>query len=112
RASDPRSAPVRGRDIQLEGLLVYLRPGGALDFGGIAKGWAVDLAVTKASVLPWALIDAGGDLRVGGRPPRPPSIGVAAPLDASKEILQLRLDGGALATSSTVGRSWGDGITM
>jgi thiamine biosynthesis lipoprotein len=110
RVRRPPSASVRWRDIQLEGLHVYLPPGGALDFGGIAKGWAVDLAVSKASVLPWALIDAGGDLRVGGRPPRPLSIGVADPLDASKEILQLSLDGGALATSSTVGRSWGDGL--
>jgi FAD:protein FMN transferase len=99
RARRPPSPSVRWRDIELDGPLVYLPPGGALDFGGIAKGWAVDLAVGEASTLPWALVDAGGDLRVLGQPPGPLTIGVADPLDSSTEILQLRLDSGALATS-------------
>jgi thiamine biosynthesis lipoprotein len=109
-ATVPRPRP-RGRwsDVELDGRLLFLPEGAALDFGGFAKGWAVDLAATKAASLPWALIDAGGDLRVVGRPRQPIPIGVAEPSDAGVEVLQIGLDGGALATSSVVGRSWGPG---
>jgi thiamine biosynthesis lipoprotein len=106
----PPRRPVRWHDVQLDGVLLYLPPGCALDFGGVAKGWAVDLAVGASAELPWAVVDAGGDLRVVGRPPQPVPIGVADPHDPSTEILQLGLESGALATSSTVGRTWGNGL--
>jgi thiamine biosynthesis lipoprotein len=62
-------------------------------------------------LLPWALVDAGGDLRIVGRSPRGGlSIGVEDPLDSGKEILRLRMERGALATSSVTMRSWGPGI--
>ena len=82
----------------------------ALDFGGIAKGWAADLAAHSIGSLPWALIDAGGDLRIAGQPEEPVPIGVADPADPSIEILQLGVEAGALATSSVVGRRWGVGL--
>ncbi len=106
----PPGRPVRWRDVQLDGLLLHVPSGGALDFGGLAKGWAADLAAGAAAALPWAVVDAGGDLRVAGRPPRPIPIGVADPHDPSVELLQLGLQDGALATSSIAGRSWGDGM--
>jgi FAD:protein FMN transferase len=105
----PPREPIRWRDVRLDGLLLFLPSGGALDFGGVAKGWAVDLAAGASAALRWAVIDAGGDLRVVGRPERPVPIGVAHPQDSSIEILQLGLQNGALATSSIIGRSWGDG---
>ena len=91
---------------------VRLPPDVALDFGGIAKGWTVDKAARRVKrLLPWALVDAGGDLRIVGRPPRGGlQIGVEDPLDSSDEILRLRMERGALATSSVTTRSWGPGI--
>jgi thiamine biosynthesis lipoprotein len=46
-------------------------PGMRLDFGGIGKGWAADkaLQVLKEHGVTRALIDAGGDLRLGQAPP-------------------------------------------
>jgi thiamine biosynthesis lipoprotein len=48
-----------------------VRPGMRLDLGGIAKGYAVDeaMAVLQAHGLPRALVDGGGDLRLGDPPP-------------------------------------------
>lgn len=47
------------------------RPGLQLDVGGIAKGYAVDAAfeVLEAHGYRSALVDGGGDLRVGSAPP-------------------------------------------
>lgn len=47
------------------------KPGMRLDLGGIAKGFAADeaLAVLQSFGLNQALVDAGGDLRLGAAPP-------------------------------------------
>ena len=67
----PRPLPRRSRwtDVELIGRTLRLHRGARLDFGGVAKGWAVDLATRLAWSLEWCLISAGGDLRVTGRPP-------------------------------------------
>jgi len=102
--------PHRWRQVELDERMLYLREGAALDFGGIAKGWAVDQALARTTGLPWALIDAGGDMALGGLPPAALQIGVADPNDPASELARLALDAGALATSSVVGRSWGPGL--
>ena len=51
---------------------IYLpKPGMLLDFGGIAKGYAVDKAieVLKAKGITSALLNAGGDVRIIGNKP-------------------------------------------
>lgn len=106
----PPAPSARWRDVVLEERSLFLPQGAALDFGGIAKGWAADLAAHSIGSLPWTLIDAGGDLRIVGQPAEPVPIGVADPADPSIEILQLGVEGGALATSSVVGRRWGVGL--
>lgn len=58
------------RDIHIDG--VQLRsdnPAVQLDFGGIAKGYAVDLAIARLRELgiTSAIVNAGGDLRAMGR---------------------------------------------
>jgi thiamine biosynthesis lipoprotein len=99
----------RWRDIRLEGCELYLPAGAALDFGGIVKGWTVDRCAKRvAKLVPWALLDAGGDLRLIGSPPGGGlDIGVEDPDDPASEILRLRLREGALATSSVQVRAWG-----
>ncbi len=48
-----------------------LKTGTRLDFGGVAKGYAVDeaLKVLKKRAVPIALVDGGGDIAVGNPPP-------------------------------------------
>ena len=76
--------------------------GTRLDLGGIAKGYALDEAITvlKKHGLPRALVSAGGDIVVADAPPgkagwRVALIGLEE--DAKPEIL--RLANGAVATS-------------
>ena len=73
----------------------------ALDFGGIAKGFAVDRAIAtlRAAGVRRASVNAGGDLGVMGGEPRP--IHVRDP--ANQNLLRLAglLANGAVATSST-----------
>jgi thiamine biosynthesis lipoprotein len=62
-------------------------------------------------LVPWALVDAGGDLRLIGTPPRPGvQIAVEDPDDPRDEVLRLSMDRGAVATSSVTRRAWGPGL--
>ena len=79
------------------------RPGMQLDFGGIAKGYAVDRAVEvlRQDGIRHGMVNAGGDLRLLGPHPDgdPWVVGVQHPLTPSRLLLALSLDGGAVATS-------------
>jgi thiamine biosynthesis lipoprotein len=108
---EPPPAGGRWREIEVEERMVKLPEEVRLDFGGVAKGWAVDRATEVAVGLPWAVVNAGGDLRVTGTPPNPGvEVGVDDPADPSRHILQLWLEKGALATSSVLSRTWGPGL--
>lgn len=99
------------RDIEIDGDRIRLPEGAELDFGGIAKGWTVDAAMRVVSDLGWAIVDAGGDLRISGHPPVDGlEVGVEDPEEPGTEILRLRLPQGALATTSVRVRSWGAGV--
>ncbi len=87
---------------------VLLPAGASLDFGGIAKGMAVDAAVAQ---LAWqgispVLVNAGGDLAVGGAP-QPGFWPVALP--GREPPATIALSGGALATSGVGQRRWRQG---
>ena len=98
------------REVELDGTRLRLPEGASLDFGGIAKGWTVDLVAPWLTRLPWAIVDAGGDLRLVGDPPDGwVEIGVEDPEDPGAEALRLRLASGALATTSVTVRAWGQG---
>ncbi|MGQ9505214.1 MAG: FAD:protein FMN transferase [Thermogutta sp.] len=61
-----------------------LRPGMRLDFGAVAKGYAIDaaLAVMQAQGVTSALVDLGGDIGLGDPPPDRPTWNVGvAPLE-------------------------------
>jgi thiamine biosynthesis lipoprotein len=76
-------------------------PGLRLDLGGSGKGHVADrVAEIVGSAREW-LVDAGGDLRVGGER----EVRLAHPLRAEPAAV-LRLADGAIATSSVVRRSW------
>ncbi|MCC6830372.1 MAG: FAD:protein FMN transferase [Thermoleophilia bacterium] len=86
--------------------LLRLPPGMHLDLGGIAKGMAVDAAVTlmRRLEVPGGVVSAGGDLAVWGLPPRGRSWGID--VDAPVRTARVPLRRGALATSGTQRRRW------
>lgn len=88
-----------------------------LDLGGIAKGWAADVAlVTWLDHYPGALVNVGGDLRASGgpQPGEAWSVGMRAPraeagrVDSSAPewAASIRMSRGALATSGAARRWW------
>jgi thiamine biosynthesis lipoprotein len=90
--------------------MVRVPVGGALDLGGIAKGMAADAAVAelREAGVPYALVNAGGDLATHGLPPE--SDGWAVGIDnVDLGGGAALLAGGALATSSTLRRRWSRG---
>lgn len=101
------------RDIRLgnDGTVRFARPL-LIDLGGIAKGYAVDLAIAslRRAGVPQACVNAGGDLRFYGREPR--RIGVRDPVDPGQVRLLPPLLQGAVATSCVAdtrrrhGRGW------
>jgi thiamine biosynthesis lipoprotein len=70
------------------------------DLGGIAKGYAVDLAIAALELhgVTSACVNAGGDLRVIGPSAWPVSI--RAPGDPAAIAVRLELRNAALATSA------------
>jgi thiamine biosynthesis lipoprotein len=102
----------RWREIALVGTTLALPAGVGLDLGGVAKGWTADVAGAAAldAGLPWAIVNAGGDLRIVGDAPRDLEVSVDDPLADGASVGRLRLDAGALATSSVTRRAWGRGL--
>ena len=88
-----------------------LPAGAGLDFGGIAKGMAVDAALDqlRARNLTPALVNAGGDLAVAGQPPDQPDWPIAVPGRDRHWTIPLRH--GAVATSTVTRRNWRQGDT-
>jgi thiamine biosynthesis lipoprotein len=84
---------------------VQLPVGYRVDLGGIVKGMAVDAALAElvADGVPYAAVNAGGDLAVAGLPPGAESWSIA--IDAPTEIV-VALRQGAMATSSVLRRRW------
>ena len=86
---------------------VSLPRGTQIDLGGIAKGLYVDVL---AGIRGWdgGVVSAGGDLRVWGTPPTGKCwiVGVEDPNNPDRDIAQLHLASGAVATSGTNRRSW------
>jgi len=100
---------------------VTLPVGIKLDFGGIAKGMAVDAALEqlRLSGIRSALVNAGGDLAVLGLPPamgainRSPTMEqwpIAVPGREGFWTIPLRY--GAVATSGIAHRHWWQGQTL
>jgi FAD:protein FMN transferase len=91
---------------------VTLPAGIKLDFGGIAKGMAVDAALEclHQSGVSQALVNAGGDLAVLGLPPTFEQWLVAVP--GLEKFWTIPLHHGAIATSGIAHRHWWQGNKM
>jgi thiamine biosynthesis lipoprotein len=91
---------------------VSLPAGIKLDFGGIAKGMAVDAALEQLrqnGVSP-VLVNAGGDLAVLGLPPAEEHWQISIP--GRDQFWTIPLRQGAIATSGIARRHWWQGQTL
>jgi thiamine biosynthesis lipoprotein len=91
-----------------------LPDGVRLDLGGVGKGWAVDRAAELLRPLGAGLVNAGGDLRAwGDEPGAGPAQGwlvaVDDPARPGSDVVWLRVQERAAATSSITGRRWSGG---
>lgn len=93
---------------------VKLPRGIKLDFGGIAKGMAVDAAIEqlRQSGINSALVNAGGDLAVLGLPPAAEVWSLAVPGRGRENSWTIPLRSGAIATSGIAYRRWWQGETL
>lgn len=117
------------RDVALDAARrrVRLPEGVRLDLGGIAKGWAADVALSRyCAPFPGALVNVGGDLRARGgpNPGEPWSVGIRNPRDELADEPQMEQEPffteaprtpyaavvsfsrGGLATSGALRRWW------
>jgi FAD:protein FMN transferase len=111
------AAPSAGRsrlglgaaDIVVDGSTVRLPSGTGFDPGGIGKGLAADLVVAEllAAGADGACVNLGGDLRVAGTAPTGDGWTVTVEHPRSVvPVARLGLGNGAVATSTTLRRSW------
>jgi thiamine biosynthesis lipoprotein len=85
-----------------KGKVFLKKKGMAIDLGGIAKGYAVDRAFDVLMSLGYKnlIINAGGDLRVGGlKNNQPWSIGIQNPRESQKLLARISVSDTAIATS-------------
>jgi FAD:protein FMN transferase len=83
-------------------------PGIRFDTGGTGKGLAADLCARRLSGYATFVVDAGGDLRIGGDEPAERVVEVAHPLDDEPAHV-FRMSSGAVATSGIANRLWQHG---
>lgn len=110
---EPGSATMDDVAIDRPGGTVTLPHGLALDPGGVGKGLAADLVVAEllARGAAGALVSVGGDLTSAGVPPSTGGwiVAVEDPLDPETTLARLAVDGGGVATASTLSRRWTQG---
>ena len=94
----PPAGPARpcAGGVTVEGSTIALEPGTRIDLGGIAKGYAADRACELLATAGPCLVNAGGDIAVGGG---------AWPIGVTDD-LTLELSAGGLATSGRDRRTW------
>ena len=105
-AATPR-ADARWRDVSVDAVAgLVSRPSGVrIDTGGSGKGLAADLAAQRLDGYSTFVIDAGGDLRIGGERPLERLVRIDHPLD-DHPAHEFHLGLGAVATSGIKTRLW------
>jgi thiamine biosynthesis lipoprotein len=91
---------------------IRLPRGMRVDLGGIAKGWIAEyVAKELASCTEACAVSAGGDMFMIGRPGRESRwpVELEDPRDPAKTLAVLRVEPGAVATSSIAKRRWKQG---
>ena len=106
RAAGPR-ADSRWRGIAVDSAagIVHRPPGVRIDTGGSGKGLAADLASDRLGGYATFVVDAGGDLRMGGERSLDRQVRIDHPLE-NEPAHEFMLDRGAVATSGIKTRLW------
>ncbi len=91
-------------NVDVEARTVSRPPGVRIDTGGIGKGLAADLASARLAGHELHVVDAGGDLRIGGERPVPRLVEIEHPLGGPP--IGFSLAAGAVATSGVATRLW------
>ena len=112
-ATQPTADPSQITIAEIDGVTTaMLPPGTAIDPGGLGKGLAADIVVGEllAAGATGALVDVGGDIRVGGTPLGGEvwAIDVDDPT-RTHTIDRIAIGDGGVATSSTRRRAWRHG---
>jgi FAD:protein FMN transferase len=111
-AAEPVTSPgCAGIRLDRQTRLIILPPSVAIDPGGIGKGLAADIVVRDllAAGADGACVNVGGDVRVEGVGPEEGDTWIVAvedPRDATREMDRYHLSAGAVASSSTLLRTW------
>jgi len=105
RASPRPDSSWRRVSVDAAAGLVNRPPGVRLDLGGSGKGLAVDLATDRLGGYSTFVVDAGGDLRIGGDQPLERQVRIDHPLEEGPAH-EFTLDCGAVATSGIKTRLW------
>lgn len=106
----PVARPASTAPVELSGAEVRLPMGCGFDPGGLGKGFAADLV--RADLLEagaqWVVVSLGGDIAFGGEAIREHTqeVLVDDPRSPGGVFATTRVAGGALATSTVVGRQW------
>jgi thiamine biosynthesis lipoprotein len=85
--------------------IVTRPPGVRVDTGGSGKGLAADLAAQRLGGYSSFVVDAGGDLRLGGERPPKRQVSIDHPV-AEEPAHEFMLGRGAVATSGIKTRLW------
>ena len=96
-------------DIYFEGLTLYSKnPHVQLDFGGNAKGLAIDIALNtiKAAGIESAIVSIGGDMKaLGSKNGQPWNIGIQNPKDSNQVLASIQIQNNeSIVTSGTYQR--------
>lgn len=85
---------------------------GKVELGGIGKGYAVQSAMVwlkKFANAESGIVDGGGDISVWSEGTKEWKIGISDPFNPNKELKQISLKNGSIATSNILYRSWQQG---
>ncbi len=105
------TAPPDFREAELDDarLAIRLPPGMRIDLGGIAKSWIAEQAAQLLAEFAEACaVNAGGDLFLIGQPRDEPAwfVELEDPRNPNKVLALLRVQSGAVTTSSITRRRW------
>ena len=92
--------------------MIHLPAGMAVDLGGIAKGWiAEQAAIILSRFASTCAVNAGGDMFLVGLPEGQSQwpVELEDPLQPEKTLTMLRVNPGAVATSTVTKRTWKQG---
>lgn len=93
----------RTLDIDVERQRIRLPEGAGLDLGGVAKGWAAEQIANSLKSYGACLVNLGGDIVTRGHEQ---VIDIGEPGEAVANVLSVRLQDAAIATSGIDHRRW------